>query len=253
MAGFGLQYEMPTHHSKMAERLSTLFFIPSYNDREMLVGLVDELLSAHPYALALVVDDGSTPAIEMHPMHPRCRLYRLPCNMGLGLATSIALDYFLDQGLEAFIRLDADGQHPPHVVPPMLRALQTGEAAAVWTERSNHLTTHSARAVAGSCTKQATAGLGRWIFKSPVRDWFSGCYALNRAAAECLARAHLERYCEVQMLCLLHSARLPVQTLEMEQRARAHGISRISWLDGVMIVLRSSLMMALHAMRMPPK
>jgi hypothetical protein len=65
--------------------------------------------------------------------------------------------------------------------------------------------------------------------------------------------AYLERYCEVQLLCIFHEAGLRVETHPTEQLERNHGKSSINWLSGMMIMLRSSLMMLLYALRMHPK
>jgi hypothetical protein len=98
-----------------------------------------------------------------------------------------------------------------------------------------------------------TARLGGAIFKSNVKDWFTGFFAINRIAAAHAARGYLERYCEVQLLCIFHSAAMRIKTHQVEQLDRKYGKTRILWKDGVMILLRSILMLLLYALRMNPK
>jgi hypothetical protein len=109
------------------------------------------------------------------------------------------------------------------------------------------------KAVMGSVTKTYTAWLGRLIFRSHVKDWYTGFFAINRVAAMAAQGAYLERYCEVQLLCIFHEARLRVEAHPIEQLKRNHGQSSINWLGGMMIMLRSSLIMLLYALRMHPK
>ena len=237
--------------------MRVLFFIPTYNDRHGLEPLVAELLQAVPDSQVLVVDDGSDPEIALRLEEPslgcRTKLTRLDFNVGLGLATSVALDHFLAENFDFLVRVDADGQHPVGEVRAMISILEGCQADVVWGERLNHMRAGSARELMATLTKQATAWAGRWIFRSRVRDWFTGFFAVNRQAARLAAQAHLERYCEVQMLCIFHACKLRIETHHIEQLERAHGKSRIRMVDGAMIVLRSTLMMALYAIRMHPK
>ncbi len=212
---------------------------------------------AYPQAFVLVVDDGSNPPIEISVPEPcdptRVELIRLDFNVGLGLVTSVALDYFERGNFDVLLRLDADGQHPVEGVEGMLRPLLQGCADVVWGERTNHLGISSARALMGSMTKQSTACVGRLVFGSRVKDWFTGFFAINRVAAAVATTTYLERYCEVQLLCIFHSRKLRIHTYPVVQLNRLHGETTIRWADGVMICLRSVLMMVLYALRMNPR
>ncbi len=237
--------------------MKLLFFIPSFNDQEGLPELIQSLVNAYPEATVLVIDDGSEPPLVLPPIKHladmRVFLQRLGFNVGLGLVTSMALDCFLDGEFDFLIRLDADGQHPLDEIEGLISPLISGEADVVWGERTNHMTLRSPKQVMGALTKQVTAWMGQVIFESQVKDWFTGFFAINRVAAERAIGAHLERYCEVQLLCIFHGSDLTLKTHRIEQLERQFGKSRISWIDGVLIFLRSTLMMALYALRKPPK
>jgi glycosyltransferase involved in cell wall biosynthesis len=237
--------------------LKLLFFVPSFNDQLGLPELVQKLVVSYPEATVLVVDDGSMPAIVLtvNPTFeiPHVVLLRLANNEGLGMATSIAVDYFLDGDFDYLIRLDADGQHPQDEIERLLLALRECEADVVWGERHNNLKTESSKAIMASVTKTIIAWLGRVIFRSQVQDWFTGFFAINRIAAANVASAYLERYCEVQLLCIFHNADVRIKTLQVEQLDRKFGKSSIRFLDGVLIFLRSTLIMVLYALRMHPK
>lgn len=75
--------------------MKLLFFIPTFNDQDGLVELVRSLVDMHPMSTILIVDDGSKQAIEIPNIGSNVLLHRLPTNMGLGVATSVALDFLL--------------------------------------------------------------------------------------------------------------------------------------------------------------
>ncbi len=237
--------------------MKILFFIPTFNDQKGLADLVSSLLKKFQQAKVLVVDDGSTPVITLdftdQNYIERACLVRLVSNEGLGLATSVAIDYMLQENFDCLVRIDADGQHPQGEIDALKEKISSNLADVVWGERVNHNSMNSPKAVMGSVTKTFTAWLGRFIFRSDVKDWFTGFFAINRSAAMAAQEAYLERYCEVQLLCIFHAAKLRVATHPIEQLKRNYGQSSINWLGGMMIMLRSSLMMLLYALRMHPK
>jgi glycosyltransferase involved in cell wall biosynthesis len=237
--------------------LKILFFIPTFNDQNGLSAIVISLLNQFQNARVLVVDDGSTPAIDLDLSSrqevQRVCLVRFASNEGLGLATSIAIDYMMEENVDCLVRLDADGQHPLSEIEGLKEKISSNVADVVWGERANHNSMKTPKAAMASFTKTFTAWLGRLIFKSHVKDWYTGFFAINRAAAAVAQEAYLERYCEVQLLCIFHEAKIRVVTHPIEQLERHHGQSSINWLGGMMIMLRSSLMMLLYALRMHPK
>lgn len=234
-----------------------LIFVPSFNDQLGLPELILQINATYPQATVLVLDDGSSPPLTLPNTLPfnglSVVLHRLPFNVGLGLATSVALDYFLDGPFDYLVRVDADGQHPVEEIEELVMPLRGGFADVVWGERINHLKIGSIKQLTGALTKQSTALMGQLIFRSKLRDWYSGFFALDREAALLVSGVHLERYCEVQMLCIFHTSKLKVLTHRITQMDRLFGSSRIGWFDGLMILFRSTLMMFMYALRMHPK
>ena len=248
---------MGSSTSGKSDCVKLLFFIPSFDDQEGLPEMVESLLITYPAATVLIVDDGSDPPLVLPTAKlftgTQVVLHRLVFNVGLGLVTSVALDYFLDGDFDCLIRLDADGQHPLDAINGLLLPLISGEADVAWGERVNHMTLRSPKQIMGTLTKQATAWMGQVIFRSQVEDWFTGFFAINRVAAKRASTAHLARYCEVQLLCIFHSGDLTIKTHRVEQLERQFGETRIRWSDGVLIFLRSTLIMVLYALKMHPK
>jgi glycosyltransferase involved in cell wall biosynthesis len=231
-----------------------LFFIPSYNDHELVSSLAEALLQDHPETELLVIDDGSVVpvALSLSPaLESRVRLYRLETNAGLGMATSIAIDYFLQGPHQVLLRVDADGQHPLSEVEKLCQPVLKGVTDIVWAERI--IENISLASLTGAASALRTYGKSstRWIAQRAMgcnhADWFSGFFAIGRNAAQRFQADHLERYCEVQMLCLIFARHMRIQAVAVNQIKRAHGQSSIRLFGGIMVLLRAWLLILVHA------
>jgi hypothetical protein len=234
-----------------------LFFIPTYNDQILLSSLIHNLLTLYPLSEVLVIDDGSLPEInlskELNVHSKRLKLFRLPVNEGLGFSTSIAFDYMINNEFQYLVRIDSDGQHPHDNINILLENLINLSFDVVWGERINHYNNNSLKNIFASFTKVFTNYLGKIIFNSKIEDWYTGHFAINRVAANLTKNLQLERFCEVQLLCIFFKANLRIKSHKIYQFERLHGISSIGWLVGLKIFLRSLLIMILYALNMEPK
>lgn len=234
--------------------MKPLIFIPCFNDGSTLPDLVAELNVAIPNATIFICDDGSKESVTnwVSPTE-RVVVYRLPYNVGLGLTTSIAVDYFLHRDFDILVRCDADGQHASAAVAQLLEAVHSKEADVAWGERSNHYQSTSPQGFLPALSKLLVGSFGRLVFRTAISDWHTGLIAFNRKAATQIVSQHLERFCEVQMLCIFLSKRLSVQSVMNEQLVRKSGKSSINALSGLMMVFRSLLTITLYAIRMQPR
>jgi glycosyltransferase involved in cell wall biosynthesis len=85
--------------------------IPAYQSSASLAGLLPELLKAVPAAHVCVVDDGSTDGTDALCTRVGVRTVRHPENRGKGAALVTGITILLENGAEAVITMDADGQH----------------------------------------------------------------------------------------------------------------------------------------------
>jgi dolichol-phosphate mannosyltransferase len=111
--------------------LKPFVIIPTYNERDNIVRLADEVLRQHPSINILIVDDNSPDgtgriADELAAREPRIRVLHRPGKLGLGSAYREGFRMALDLGADYLIEMDADFSHDPKVLPVFL------EAAASW-------------------------------------------------------------------------------------------------------------------------
>jgi predicted MFS family arabinose efflux permease/membrane-associated phospholipid phosphatase len=84
-----------------------------------------------PARAVVLVDDGAPAGVAAELEHvardDRVRLVRMGANRGKGTAVAAGVELALAGGADAVIVLDADGQHPPELIPRFLAAAEHGE------------------------------------------------------------------------------------------------------------------------------
>ncbi|EJX05347.1 glycosyl transferase, group 2 family, partial [gut metagenome] len=106
--------------------LKLLIIIPAYNEEESIVSVVQDLIQNYPQFDYVVVNDGSrdrtAEVCREHGFH----LLNLPINLGLSGAFQTGVRYAVENSYDCAMQLDADGQHLPKYIQPMLDLLQDG-------------------------------------------------------------------------------------------------------------------------------
>lgn len=114
--------------------MKTVVVIPTYNERENILPLVERILALPVPADLFFIDDGSPDGtgrlIEtLATTNPRVRVLHRPGKLGLGSAYRQAYRGLLKESYDRFVAMDADLSHQPEVIPVLLDAAQ--EAALV--------------------------------------------------------------------------------------------------------------------------
>jgi dolichol-phosphate mannosyltransferase len=157
-----------------------LVMIPTYEERDNIERVLDRLFAAAPGVHALVVDDGSPDgtadlADARATTDPRLHVLRRTHKAGLGPAYLAAMAWGLERNYDVLVEMDADGSHPPEVLPRMIAALDgpgrpdlvigsrwvTGGSVVNWPRSREALSRAGngyARLVLGIEVRDATAG-----------------------------------------------------------------------------------------------
>ena len=104
----------------------TLVIIPTYNESENIGPIVRRVHAAEPDIHVLIVDDGSPDgtgdiADAMAGADDRVSVLHRTSKAGLGAAYQAGFDWAVRERFDFVVELDADGSHPPEVLPLMLR------------------------------------------------------------------------------------------------------------------------------------
>jgi len=99
-----------------------LALIPGYNEAPRIGAVV---LAAHEHLPVIVVDDGSTDRTAEVAREAGATVVEQTPNQGKGTALRLGFRRALDDGADAILTLDADGQHDPAEIPRFLAAAGT--------------------------------------------------------------------------------------------------------------------------------
>ena len=158
--------------------------LPTYNEREVIVGVVAEILDAVGDVEVLVVDDDSpdrtwqlveTVFADDH----RARALRRIGRRGLPSAIAEGIEA---TGGDVVVWLDADGSMPADVIPRLVAA--TADADVAVASRYAAGGTDARDSAARILASRAINTFGTLWLGGPVRDWTSGFVAARRTALQ---------------------------------------------------------------------
>lgn len=105
------------------ENKKVVALIPAYNESERITGVITHTMH---YLPVLVVDDGSRDNTSEIARNLGARVIRQEPNQGKGAALLNGFRHAIEQGYDAILTLDADGQHDPDEIPLFLEAYANG-------------------------------------------------------------------------------------------------------------------------------
>jgi len=218
--------------------MKTIVFIPTYNDSEHLNALVDELKSSLPDIKVLIIDDGSILPIQIYR---RVLKVRIPFNLGLGVATHVAVDYALHSNYDVLVRIDADGQHKVGDIKLLLEQVSE-DADVVIGGRQNRNEFKNFNALIRNFSKLYISIVTRMtLWKKIPEDLNSGFMVMNRNAMKVVNMLELDRYPETQILINAISIGLKVVEVPIVQEERKHGVSTLRVMPGLALLFRISM------------
>jgi dolichol-phosphate mannosyltransferase len=111
---------------------STLIVMPTYNERENLPRMAQQLLHLPAKVDLLVVDDNSPDgtgklADELAAKHPEIQVLHRAEKSGLGRAYLAGFKWALERNYEFIFEMDGDFSHNPNDIPVLLEAAQDAD------------------------------------------------------------------------------------------------------------------------------
>jgi dolichol-phosphate mannosyltransferase len=162
----------------------TLVVIPTYNERENLERLVQQLLDL-PEPLELLVVDDSSPdgtgqvADRLAERDPRVHVLHRPPKGGLGKAILAGIGYALGKPYDYLITMDADFSHDPRYVPDLLYGMDKHDlmVGSRYVPGGGTVNWGWSRKLNSACANLVT----RLVLGLSVRDCSAGfkCYRLD--------------------------------------------------------------------------
>lgn len=197
--------------------------IPAFNEEKTISRVLESLSTLRDFTI-IVVDDGSSDTTaNLVQQFDKVILLSLAANLGAWKAMQTGIRYCYLNGYQRVVTFDADGQHLPGSIKPLIE-YQHKQGCDV---------------VVGSCTQRGSLArhiawrLFRTLAGIKIFDITSGLRVYNRAAIAVLStrEATLLEYQDVGVLLMLKNFGLSFDELKVAMKPREDGISRIfhSW------------------------
>ena len=207
-----------------------------YNEEENIERVVDGLIRNFPQYDYIVVNDGSKDKTAAVCRARGYRLIDLPVNLGLAGAFQTGLRYAAENDYDCAMQLDADGQHRPEYIEPMLEALEQGADIVIG---SRFLTVKKPKTL---------RMLGSYIISWSIRlttgraicDPTSGMRMFNRAMVEEFAQ-NLNYGPEPDTISYLIKNGAKVKEVQVTMAERTAGQSYLNFWNSVQYMVKMSI------------
>ena len=107
--------------------MKTLIIIPAYNEAENIKNVVDNLAGNYPQYDYIIVNDGSRDETKKICLENCYHLLDCPVNLGLAGAVQTGFLYAYENGYDAALQFDGDGQHQPQYIADLLPELREAD------------------------------------------------------------------------------------------------------------------------------
>lgn len=216
--------------------LKLLIVIPAYNEAESITRVVDDLIQNYPQYDYVVVNDGSRDKTAAICRAKGYHLIDLPVNLGLAGAFQTGLRYAAENGYDCAMQLDADGQHLPQYIAPMLEMLEDGADIVIGSRFVTVLKPRTLRMLGSYLISWAI----RLTTGRAICDPTSGMRMFNRKMLEEFA-ANLNYAPEPDTISYLIKNGAVVKELQVEMGERIAGTSYLNFARSVEYMIKMGL------------
>jgi glycosyltransferase involved in cell wall biosynthesis len=191
--------------------MKILALIPGYNESERIRAVID---AARAFLPVVVVDDGSTDETAAIAEAAGATVLRQVPNQGKGAALKRGFRHAMENGFDAVLMLDADGQHDPAEIPKFLHAHATNNSDLIIGYR-NFSEMPFKRKVANTVGRASIS----WAMGQKILDNQSGYRLVSRRLMQATLEsdeAGFEFEVDMVVLCIRRGMRLdwvPIRTI----------------------------------------
>lgn len=213
-----------------------LIVIPAYNEEQNIERVVNDLIEHYPQYDYVVINDGSRDKTAAVCRANGFHLIDLPVNLGLAGAFQTGLRYAAENGYDCAVQLDADGQHKPEFIAPMLAELEDGADIVIG---SRFLTVKKPKTL-----RMAGSYIISWSIRlttgRAICDPTSGMRMFNRAMMEEFAQ-NLNYGPEPDTISYLIKNGAVVKEVQVEMGERLAGQSYLTFWNSVQYMVKMSI------------
>lgn len=204
--------------------MKILIIIPAYNEAGSIENVVSEILDKVPGMDYIVINDGSKDSTAAICREKGFALLDLPINLGLAGAFQAGMRYAYDQGYDAVVQIDGDGQHDPGYIPQMMELIEADACDMVIGSRFVTRGRPKSLRMLGS---RLIAGMIRLTTGRRIADPTSGMRLFGPKVIRDFAQ-EMNYGPEPDTVCYLLRNGVRVRELQVQMRERTAGMSYLS-------------------------
>lgn len=213
--------------------MKALLVIPAYNEEESLQATVESVREKAPFIDYLIVNDGSKDSTVQVCRDNGYPFLDLPINLGLAGAFQAGMKYAYRHNYDCVIQFDADGQHLPEYINPMIEAIKENDIV-IGSRFVEGEKEHSLR-MAGSFLLEKTIKI---TTGQTIKDPTSGMRAFNKRMIKYMALGMNMGPEPDTVSYLIKRANAKVAEVPVEMKERMAGESYLSLNNSVKYMLR---------------
>ena len=226
-----------------------LIIVPAWNEQDAITSTIQEIRACVPDADLLVIDDGSRDFTAARAKAAGAQVCHLPFNLGVGGAMRTGYRYALRHGYDAAVQIDADGQHDPSYLAPLLERLDQADVVV----GARFATADDPYKVRGP--RRWAMALLAWVLTrlahTRLTDVTSGFRVSNRRAISVFAIHYPAEYLgdTVESLVIAARAGLVITQEPVTMRARVAGRASHSPIKATIYLFRAIVALLLALVR----
>ncbi|MCA6364463.1 MAG: glycosyltransferase family 2 protein [Bacteroidetes bacterium] len=232
--------------------MKTAAIVPAYNESQSIAAVVNELNEAAKQAgialTVIVVNDCSKDDTGAQIDRLDCVALHLPVNLGIGGAVQTGFRYAFENGYDAAVQVDGDGQHPADAVPMLLMEMQRSKADVVIGSRFITGQGFQSSFLRRLGIKWFSL-LNKMLTGLRVADTTSGLRLFSRRALQMVSHWYPDEYPEPEILVQFARAELHIREIPVQMRERQGGTSSIDSVRALYYMWKVTLAILFTRMR----
>lgn len=203
--------------------MNLLVIIPAHNEEKSIVGTINDLQTYCPDVEYIVINDGSTDNTELVLKNHNIKHITLPVNVGLAGAIQLGYKLAYENGYDAAVQFDGDGQHKAKYINEMFDEIKNGYDIVIGSRFVKKRKSLSPRMLG---SRLIGWSIMLTTFKR-IKDPTSGMRMVNRAVIKEFAY-NLNRGPEPDTIAYQIKKKRRVKEIQVSMREREHGASYLT-------------------------
>lgn len=226
-----------------------LLIMPAHNEAGNIERVILEVRSVAPPIDIVVINDCSRDDTAQRAARLGARVVTLPNNLGYGGAVQTGFRFAVENGYGVAVLMDADGQHDPRGIAPLLAVVESGEADLALGSRFLGTLEYDAGRVRRLGMRFFRAIVSRLIHQ-PITDPTSGFQALSRRLMRFFAADNYPSdFPDADTIIILAYAGFRLKEVPVTMRRRLSGVSMHANLKPVYYVIKMLLSICVVLLR----